>query len=83
MSSTVQTLLFGGLAVILAMIALKLGKVILKLVVIIAAAVVLLLAADSAGWLPDGVVPDFNPASVSPGSHLSLIEPVQQVNLAT
>ena len=66
MSTTLQTVLFCGLAVILAMIGLKLGKVILRLVVIAVAAVVVLLAADSAGWLPDGVMPDFGPASLGP-----------------
>jgi hypothetical protein len=45
MSTTLQTVLFCGLAVILAMIGLKLGKVILRLVVIAVAAVVVLLAA--------------------------------------
>lgn len=66
MSTTLQTVLFCGLAVILAMIGLKLGKILLKIALIVAAAVVLLLAADSAGWLPDGVVPDFGPASLGP-----------------
>ena len=66
MSTTLQTVLFCGLAVILAMIGLKLGKVFLRLVMIAVAAVALLLAAESAGWLPDGVVPDFGPASIEP-----------------
>ena len=83
MSTTFQAGLFCGLAVILAMIGLKLAKVVLKIVLIAVAAVVLLLAADSAGWLPDGVVPDFSPASVGPGSDHALTEPVQQVNCAS
>ena len=58
--------LFCGLAVILAMIGLKLAKAVLRIALIAAAAVVLLLAADSAGWLPDGVVPDFDPTSMAP-----------------
>ena len=83
MSTTFQAGLFCGLAVILAMIGLKLAKVVLKIALIAAAAVVLLLAADSAGWLPDGVVPDLSPASVGPGSDHALTEPVQQVNWAS
>ena len=83
MSTTFQAGLFCGLAVILAMIGLKLAKVVLKIALIAVAAVVLLLAADSAGWLPDGVVPDLSPASVGPGSDHALTEPVQQVNCAS
>ena len=83
MSTTFQAGLFCGLAVILAMIGLKLAKVVVKIAMIAAAAVVLLLAADSAGWLPDGVVPDFSPASMGPGSDHALTEPVLQVNCAS
>ena len=83
MSTTFQTVLFCGLAVILAMIGLKLAKVVVKIALIAAAAVVLLLAADSAGWLPDGVVPDFSRASMGPGSDHALTEPVQQANWAS
>ena len=83
MSTTFQAGLFCGLAVILAMIGLKLAKVVLKIALIAVAAVVLLLAADFAGWLPDGVVPDFSPASMGPGSDHALTEPVQQVNCAS